>query len=80
MRHPSSQADPQHEEVIAIFGKAHLVKLPDRSYQLIGGSAADIAAASEWIALFMTNDVVHGLPPGAAGVHTKTPGKPPDCS
>jgi len=54
---PASQ-----EETIATFGEARLVKLSNRAYELRGGSAADRAAAAEWILLFMPNETVAGLP------------------
>lgn len=63
MREPYPQPTPQPEALIATFGQARLVKLPDRTYELLGGSEADRAAAIEWISLFMKNDVVRDFPP-----------------
>ena len=60
MRHPYSDPDPQRAEVIATFGQARLIKLPDRKYELVGGSEADRAEAEKWISIFMRNDVVQG--------------------
>ncbi len=65
MRRPPLQPDPQQGETIATFGQARLVKLPNGTYDLVGGSPDDRSAAAEWIHLFMKNDVVHGLPPSA---------------
>jgi len=38
--------------LIATFGHARLVRLPDGRYELQGGSAADCVAAREWCSLF----------------------------
>lgn len=56
-----SRPDPQQEQVIATFGQARLIKLPDRTYELVGGSPSDRAAAGKWIAQFMKNDRVRGF-------------------
>ena len=56
------QPNPEHEQLIATFGQARLIKLPDRTYELVGGSPADRAAAGKWIAQFMKNDRVRGFP------------------
>jgi hypothetical protein len=53
--------DAQQEQVIATFGQARLIKLADRTYELVGGSQSDRAAAGKWIAQFMRNDVVRGF-------------------
>jgi hypothetical protein len=42
--------------------QARLIKLPDRTYELVGGSAGDRAAAAQWIGEFVRNDVVRGFP------------------
>ena len=54
--------NPEQELVIATFGQARLIKLPDRTYELVGGSPQDRAAAAQWIAQFMKNDRVRGFP------------------
>ena len=38
--------------MIRQFGKARLVRLPNGQHELIGGTAADRAAAYEWTTLF----------------------------
>ncbi len=45
-------------EVIAAFGKAHLVKFLDGKLELRGGSKDDRLEAREWISLFMHEAVV----------------------
>ena len=45
-------------EVIAQFGKAALIKQPDGSWQLQGGSEEDRLSAREWISLFRHEAVV----------------------
>ena len=45
-------------EVIARFGKAALIKEPNGSWQLNGGSAEDRLSAREWISLFMHEAVL----------------------
>jgi hypothetical protein len=62
MPHPYSRPDPQQEQIIATFGQARLIKLPDRTYELVGGSPTDRAAAGKWIAQFMKSDRVRGIP------------------
>ena len=59
------QPNPEQEQVIATFGQARLLKLPDRTYELVGGSRQDRAAAARWIAQFMKNDRVRGFPEDA---------------
>jgi hypothetical protein len=56
------QPNTEQEQVIATFGQARLIKLPDRTYELVGGSPTDRAAAAQWIAQFMKNDRVGGFP------------------
>jgi hypothetical protein len=46
------------DEVIARFGKAALIKQPNGSWQLNGGSAEDRLSAREWISLFQHEAVV----------------------
>ncbi len=41
------------ERIIATFGQARLIGLPDGSLELRGGQAADHTEAKEWISLFM---------------------------
>jgi hypothetical protein len=53
--------DAQQEQVIATFGQARLMKLADRTYELVGGSASDREAAGKWIGQFMKGDVVRGV-------------------
>jgi|HubBroStandDraft_4_1064222.scaffolds.fasta_scaffold559111_2 hypothetical protein len=45
-------------EVIARFGNAILVRQPDGSWQLKGGSMEDRLSAREWISLFLHEAVV----------------------
>jgi hypothetical protein len=45
-------------EVIARFGKAALVKLPNGTWQLQGGSEEDRLSAREWVSLFQHEAVV----------------------
>ena len=40
-------------ELVANFGDAKLVRLPDGSYDLIGGTENDVIAAQEWVGLFL---------------------------
>ena len=56
------QPNPEQEQVIATFGQARLIKLPDRTYELGGGSPKDRAAAAQWIAQFIKSDRVRGFP------------------
>jgi len=44
--------------VVARFGKAALIKQPNGSWQLQGGSAEDRLSAREWISLFLHEAVV----------------------
>ena len=41
------------EHVIARFGQACLISLPDGSVELRGGQLPDRTAAKEWISMFM---------------------------
>ena len=50
-------------ETIAMFGAARLVRHLDGRHELVGGTAADQAAAREWISLF-EHDIVLGRPYG----------------
>ena len=61
MRRFSQHPDPEQGEVIATFGEAKLIKLPDRKYELVGGSEADLADAQAWISMFMKGDLVRGV-------------------
>ncbi len=45
-------------EVIAIFGRAQLVRTLDLRYELRGGNKDDRIAAREWISLFFHDVVV----------------------
>jgi hypothetical protein len=45
-------------EVIARFGKAALIKQPNGSWQLKGGSEEERLSAREWISLFLHEAVV----------------------
>jgi hypothetical protein len=47
------------QEVIARFGKAALIRRPDGTWQLKGGSDEDRLSAREWISLFMHEAVVN---------------------
>jgi hypothetical protein len=62
MQRSYPRPDPQQEQVIATFGQARLIKLPDRTYELVGGSPKDRAAVGKWIAQFVKNDRVRGFP------------------
>jgi hypothetical protein len=46
------------QELIAQFGKAALIKQPNGTWQLQGGSDDDRLSAREWISLFMHEAVV----------------------
>jgi hypothetical protein len=50
------------DEAIAFFGTARLVKKSDGRHELIGGTAADHAAAREWCSLFAPAVVFAGIP------------------
>ncbi len=43
----------QSENLIARFGRARLILLPDGAIELRGGEEGDRTAAKEWISLFM---------------------------
>jgi hypothetical protein len=45
-------------KVIASFGRAKLVRTPDRGYELHGGSDEDHADAREWVSLFFHEAVI----------------------
>jgi hypothetical protein len=45
--------DRKSTRIIATFGRACLVSLPDGSVELRGGAPGDQTAAKEWISLFM---------------------------
>ena len=47
--------------LIATFGHARLVRLPEGGYELLGGSAADCVAAREWCSLFAP-EIVFSVP------------------
>ncbi len=47
--------------LIATFGHARLVRLPDGRHELQGGSEADCVAAREWCSLFAP-EVVFSIP------------------
>jgi hypothetical protein len=42
-----------NEPVIALFGRAKLVKKSHARFELIGGEQSDLTDAKEWISLFM---------------------------
>ena len=42
----------QRRRLIRRFGQAELIRLPNGQHQLLGGTAADRAAAFEWTSLF----------------------------
>jgi hypothetical protein len=46
------------QEVIARFGQAALIQLPNGGWQLKGGSEEDRLSAREWISLFMHDAVL----------------------
>jgi hypothetical protein len=46
------------QEVTARFGKAALIRRPDGTWQLKGGSEEDRLSAREWISLFLHEAVV----------------------
>jgi hypothetical protein len=47
------------QKLIARFGQAALIKQPDGTWQLKGGSREDRLSAREWISLFQHEAVVH---------------------
>ncbi len=55
------------ENLIARFGRARLVALPDGVLELRGGAAEDRTAAKEWISLFL-HDAVARFGDEGAGV------------
>jgi hypothetical protein len=54
--HDETQA--RGHEVIAQFGQADLIKQPNGTWQLKGGSEEDRLSAREWISLFMHEAVL----------------------
>ena len=42
-------------QLVARFGSADLVRQPDGSYELIGGTTDDVTQAKEWISLFLND-------------------------
>ena len=65
LRHSGRMNDrlkPNHgakrEKLIANFGQAKLIRLPDGSTELRGGQAQDFTTAKEWISLFMHEAVL----------------------
>jgi len=51
-----------HEETVAVFGRARLIRRTDGRHELIGGSRADHFAAREWCSLFQHELVFSGTP------------------
>ncbi|HTI71901.1 MAG TPA: hypothetical protein VMF06_18135 [Candidatus Limnocylindria bacterium] len=45
-------------EVVAHFGDARLIRLPDGSYDLVGGTENDLIAAQEWVGFFLHEAVI----------------------
>ncbi len=43
----------QHDELIASFGQAQLVRTLDGAYELKGGTSEERKQAIEWISLFL---------------------------
>jgi hypothetical protein len=46
------------QKLVAQFGQAALIKQPDGTWQLKGGSQDDRHSAREWISLFMHEAIV----------------------
>jgi hypothetical protein len=57
LRHSANGLENEHS-IIARFGQAALIKKPEGSHLLVGGSADDRGEAREWISLFMHEVVV----------------------
>jgi len=53
-----------HEETVAVFGRARLIRRIDGRHELIGGSWADHFAAREWCSLFQ-HELVFSCTPAA---------------
>ena len=58
LRHLFPELDASQGEIIAMFGKAKLIKTFTGQYQLLGGTREDRFEATEWISLFMHEVVV----------------------
>ena len=54
--------------VIAIFGRARLVRQPNGRHELMGGSDADGTEAREWCSLFAPEIVFRVVRPSATGL------------
>jgi hypothetical protein len=61
------------ERVVTWFGTAALIRRPDRSYELRGGTADDEAAAREWVALFLHEAVLARRETPGRAVVTRCP-------
>lgn len=48
----------RHDEIIAYFGQARLVRRLDAKFEIRGGSREDHSAAKEWISLFLHEAVL----------------------
>jgi hypothetical protein len=55
----SDETQARGQEVIARFGQAALVKQPNGTWQVKGGSEDDRLSAREWVSLFMHEAVVN---------------------
>jgi len=48
--------------VVALFGRARLVRLRGAKYELRGASQSDLTAAKEWVSLFLHEAVICPAP------------------
>lgn len=58
--------DTRRATLLASFGPARLVELPDGRLELRGGSSADITEAKEWMSLFLHDRVLRLTPSPAS--------------
>ena len=58
MEHFFPEFKKSEGEVIATWGDARLIKTLDGKYELVGGSKEDLAAAREWISIFLPDAVI----------------------
>jgi hypothetical protein len=50
--------ETRRSTLLACFGPARLVELPDGRLELRGGSSADVTEAKEWMSLFLHDRVL----------------------
>ena len=69
------RASLQRPQTVRRFGQARLVKLPNGQHELIGGTDADRAEASEWASFF-----AHGVTFGPARTSPPDRRPPTGCA